>query len=256
MGKSPHFVYPTETILLLRVKINKRKGGYMPLILTENARTVGGRYDHWEDATGVWYHFPNGYLNNIEAHEKFIYYRGKRREEGLGLPEYFGYGRLGETWRDTEVDETEPKGRWRWYVELDDYVAFTEPVSFKEADQYIEDVRHTNHFGTAVRVISDDVYERILSLAGSGQARRDRITVRALPHLESLALESKDVEVIFQTTKVRGTATGQTRSTPRRRAKDSKIVGDRAEAIVHDLLCRSNVGVRWLARDGIAPGWD
>ena len=48
MGKSPHFVYPTETILLLRVKINKRKGGYMPLILTENVRTVGGRYDHWE----------------------------------------------------------------------------------------------------------------------------------------------------------------------------------------------------------------
>ena len=163
-----------------------------------------------------------------------------------------GWEKPGEILRSKKVNRKDAgDGTWSWTT-----TSLSRSQSPLKKPISISRTRHTNHFGTAVRVISDDVYERILSLAGSRQARRDRITVRALPPLESLAVESKDVEDVFQTTKVRGTTSDKTRSTPRRRAKDSKIVGDRAEAIVYNALCKSYTEVRWLARDNVTPGWD
>jgi hypothetical protein len=39
----------------------------MPVVLTQNERTVGGHYDYWKDVTGERYHFPNVYKNKVVA---------------------------------------------------------------------------------------------------------------------------------------------------------------------------------------------
>ncbi len=99
-----------------------------PLVLVENERTAKGRYDHWQDATGERYHFPNQYRNRMIAGRRFVYYRGTRRAAGKsGTPEYFGHGVLGGTHLDPETDTSERKALWRWYCEIDDYVPFAEP---------------------------------------------------------------------------------------------------------------------------------
>ena len=47
------------------------------------------------------------------------------------------------------------------------------------------------------------------------------------------------------------------RRSGRRRTKHSKVIGDRAEAIVHASLQKDGLnGLRWLANEGEKPGWD
>lgn len=85
---------------------------HQPLVLVENEKTAGGRYDHWKDVTGERYHFPNQYKGRVVPGRQFVYYRGVRRADGSrGTPEYFGYGRIGDVWRDSDVPEGAPHNR-------------------------------------------------------------------------------------------------------------------------------------------------
>lgn len=139
----------------------------MPIVLVQNDRTVGGRYDSWEDSTGETYHYPNQYRNLVVPGEPFIYYRGvrapgsKRRSE----PEYFGCGIVRSVWRDESIPAERPKRTWKWYCSLTDYTAFQQPVSWKVQDQRIEQIPQ-NLFGNGVRRISAEVYRQILDRAG------------------------------------------------------------------------------------------
>ena len=74
-----------------------------PLVLVENEATYGGKYDHWQDLTGVAYHFPNQYKGRVLPGREFVYYRGVRRKGGgRGVAEYFGTGIIGSVWSDPD----------------------------------------------------------------------------------------------------------------------------------------------------------
>ena len=78
----------------------------MPIVLVQNPVIVNEEYD-WKDIEGEQYHFPNQYKNRCKPSTSFVYYRGTRRPDGKrGTPEYFGYGRIGEVWRDSTIPES------------------------------------------------------------------------------------------------------------------------------------------------------
>src|SRR5829696_2457756 len=114
----------------------------MPVVLTQNERTVGGHYDHWKDVTGERYYFPNVYKNKIVPGTPFVYYRGTRLGGGgrRPNPEYFGCGRIGEVWRDPEVPPGSPKRAWNWYCSIEDYVPFPTPLAWKRDGRLFEDI--------------------------------------------------------------------------------------------------------------------
>ena len=110
-----------------------------PLVLVENEATADERYARWQDVTGERYHFPNQYRNRIVPNRRFVYYRGSRRASGKrGVPEYFGYGILGEVSRDPDISLEEPKGRWNWIAEIAEYHPFSRPVPAKSKNGYLE----------------------------------------------------------------------------------------------------------------------
>ncbi len=110
------------------------------LVLVQNERTAGGHFDHWEDVTGERYHFPNQYRNRVVPGCPFVYYRGVRRVVGRGEAEDFGTGRVGRVERDARIAESEPKRRWYWFCEIEDYVPFARPVSAKIDGRYLESI--------------------------------------------------------------------------------------------------------------------
>jgi hypothetical protein len=116
----------------------------MPLVLVQNPVIVNQGYD-WKDIVGEQYHFPNQYKNRCIPGTPFIYYRGVRRETGpRGTAEYFGYGQIGDVWRDTSVPETEPKRKWNWYCRIVDFVPFPTPVPAKSDGEFLERIAR-NH---------------------------------------------------------------------------------------------------------------
>jgi len=142
--------------------------GETPLVLVFQERTMGGRYDHWQDIEGERIHFPNRYKNKLTPGRPFVYFKGVRRRDGKrAIPEYFGWGRLGKVWRDDSISEDEPKNKWRWFCSIEEYQAFDEVVCFKREDgSTYEDVRHNNHWRDGVRDIGNDAFKEILSEAG------------------------------------------------------------------------------------------
>jgi hypothetical protein len=138
----------------------------MPLVLVQNERTVGGRYDSWQDSTGRLYHFPNSYRVLVQPGERFVYYRGVRRENGgrRPNPEYFGYGVVEKVWRDPSIDPKAPKRTWKWFCSLSEYIPFISPVSWMKLGKTLEQIPK-NLFGNGVRRISDGVLEQILAQA-------------------------------------------------------------------------------------------
>jgi hypothetical protein len=138
----------------------------MPLVLVENERTAGGRYDAWQDLTGQRYHFPNAYHRMVREGEEFVYYRGVRASGGRrrAHPEYFGYGRIGRVWPDPANDETAPKRTRNWFCEISGFQRFTSPVPWKRDGVTIEEIAR-NLFGNGVRRISQVVLDEILVLA-------------------------------------------------------------------------------------------
>jgi hypothetical protein len=226
----------------------------LPVVLVENETTYGGAYDHWADRTGETYHFPNQYRNRMIEGRRFIYYRGVRREgKQRGTAEYFGCGRVGNSWRDETVPVDTKKRLWRWYSGIEDYVPFPAPVgASKGGGRYFETVSNPRDWGIDVRVISESVYREILAL--SGLSSDPLVPPSAASTRVGLTLADGLLKLrITPTAKA-----GRTTMTSPRRSKQAAAIGRAAEQLVFDHLKKQpdNHNVRWLSRDGELPGYD
>ena len=226
-----------------------------PLVLVENERTAGGRYDHWQDATGERYQFPNQYRNRFTPGRRFVYYRGARRADGSrATPEYFGHGTIGDVFLDPDTDQSHPKARWKWYCEIADYEPFRKPVPFKDGDEYIEQIEQ-NQWGVAVRELPAGAYDLILEGADARPivAKAEDLN---LPAMQPEAAGSGSLLRIVRKSERSGTGSGGGR-----RSRHAKATGDRGEEAVWQFLHATlpsdeAATLRWLAREGKTPGYD
>jgi hypothetical protein len=178
-----------------------------------------------------------------------------------GIPEYFGHGVIGATYIDPDTDTGEPKNRWRWYCEIDEYEPFSDPVPFKDEEQYIEDIP-SNFWGVAVRELPESAYRKILDLAGRGQSgpnAKDFQQALNLPLLEDvdISINSGQSALVIPQSGSSGGASGS----GARRSRYSKAIGDQGERIVirflrETLPTRVASTLRWVADEGETPGWD
>lgn len=234
----------------------------MPLVLVQNEVTVGEKYQ-WKDDVGVLYHFPNKYKNLVKEGTLFIYYRGVRRAgNARGSAEYFGFGRIGQKWVDTESLGERQVSRPAWYCEITDYIPFVNPVPIKINDKYFEDIPK-NIWGVGVRQISQKTYDEILAAAGvhglDGHASSpikkiiteiDQVNPEIIPQGETLveSINSSVDNVIADSLVYQNSP---------RYSKYSKLYGDRAEEVVFKMLGERGVDkLCWIAREGRKPGWD
>ena len=233
----------------------------LPIVLTESERTAGGVYDSWKDITGEQYHFPNQYRKKVLPGRPFIYYKGVRRAHGRSdTPVYFGAGRIGAVWRDDDIAPETPKNKWQWFCSIEQYVPFPTPVVFKDVDdQHYEDVTHSNHFRTAVRIVSPGCFSAILSAAGMhgilGEFLDPPTPIEPEPAAQ---LEVNDSPLSLNRTRRRS---GRIGSGGRPLSKQPKKVGDAAEKAVYNHLSKTLSPTEastldWPARRGETPGWD
>lgn len=160
----------------------------MPLVLVENERTAGGRYDSWQDLTGSCYHFPNAYRSLVKPGERFVYYRGVRQAVGRRPnPEYFGCGVIDAVWRDISIPEESPRRVWKWFCSIKLFTRFDQPVPWMEFGQTLENIPR-NLFGNGVRRISDQLFDHILA--------RGNLRVDVLSAFMSASVEQRDEERI------------------------------------------------------------
>ena len=129
------------------------------LVLVENDVSA------WEDETGIKYHFPKKYNNLVSAGSEFVYYKGRLQDKSFkdqrlsAQPHYFGKGRLGKIYPDKRSDKGD------LFAAIEDFEMFSEPVEFKRNDVYLEaqDIKKPNHFRDAIRPISKETFELIVS---------------------------------------------------------------------------------------------
>lgn len=233
----------------------------VPIVLVQNERTEGGRYDHWRDATGEGYQYPNKYKNLIVTGRPFVYYQGKRRKDGRDkTPEYFGHGIIGETFPDPATALEPRKSKKRWYCEIAEYWPFERSVPFKDGDRYLEDVPR-NQWGYA-RELPLATYREILRRAGIGPVDVARFSSPIPPEAPSLrTITPRPVEGGSLLVTSHPQTPGSGRHGSRRRSAYSKAIGDRGEEIVleylRDQLPRAQAdSLRWVAAEGQKPGWD
>jgi hypothetical protein len=232
-----------------------------PIILVQNERTEGGRYDHWEDVPGERYHFPNKYVNLVTPGRPFIYYQGKRRAGGKeGRPQYFGCGAIGDVVRDDRQGEFEPKSTRRWFATIDDFIPFLETVPAKSEGKYLERIAQ-NHWGY-VRPLPYQTYELILAMAHVERLRSlaPSELIRDAPALEQVHPRLVDNPGSLLAKSAEFGPSNLGRSTARV-SRFAKAIGDRAEEIVFESLrlrlsSRERESLQWPARDGQTPGWD
>lgn len=147
----------------------------MPLVLAESEATESGiRY---EDRTGVEYQFPRMYLRLMQPGERFVYYRGRKRESGGRVPQvYFGTGIIGPV----RPDPLHPN---RSLCEILDYVAFEAPVFFKRGpSDYLESGgERRGFFQRGVRTISEADFAMIVAAAGAQSTEQASPTDLAFP---------------------------------------------------------------------------
>lgn len=233
------------------------------LVLVQNERTANEAYEHWKDITGEQYHLPNQYKNRMVPGTPFVYYRGTRRTGGRrGTPEYFGCGIVGALWRDPKVPHREPKRKWAWFCQIEDYVPFRWPVPAKSNGRHIETIPQ-NFWGVAVRQLPEHAYRQILDLAGLSKfAKTKQATSTILPPISDVKAST---QVVRRSLLVPQAASrvgeGKRGSSTKRHAKHTKLIGDRAEEIAFRYLADraeedNSMGIRWMAREGETPGWD
>lgn len=227
-----------------------------PIILVENERTAGGHYDHWQDATGERYQFPNSYKSKIVPGRRFVYYRGVRRADGSrGVPEYFGHGVIGAVYRDPGTEDNAPKRQWKWICDIEVYEPFDKAVPFKDGDAHVEQLP-PNRWGV-VRNLPEDTYAEILRRANT-------------PSLASpLVIDEQDIKptlaktellAVVKRRKGDGICAGRG-GVGRQRSRESKAVGDQGEQAVLEWLRRNldpeeSQTVVYDAGDGKTPGYD
>lgn len=235
----------------------------MPLILVQNETTVHEQYERWKDIEGEQYHFPNQYKNRIQEGEQFIYYRGVRRAGNTrAVPEYFGFGRVGKKWIDTESLGDGETSRPEWFCEILDYIPFINPVPFRINNQLFENIPQ-NLWSVGVRVITQEVFDRILAAAGIIETVDNDTTKveRAIANIDDVTpqLVSAGESLIVPALKEVDGVIAESLAYPLspRYSKYSKLYGDRAEEIVFKLLtARAEHKLTWPAREGRKPGWD
>jgi hypothetical protein len=241
------------------------------LVLVENEVTYGGQYDHWQGLIGVSYHFPNQYRNKIHSGRRFIYYRGIRRAQNQrGQAEYFGVGCIASLWRDPAVPMHAPKARWHWFCSIENYIPFLQPVPAKIDGVYLENITRSLGWRTAVREISDEMFARILALAGlkeSVTVPLQDVTVSLAP-LPAPALDAvvpielpSGLDSLLQPHSPARQPVSDSTTVSYRRTRQAKQVGDRAEEVVIKWL-QTKLGptmtssITWVAAQGKTPGWD
>jgi hypothetical protein len=227
------------------------------IVLVENERTAGGKYDHWQDVTGERYQFPNQYRNRVKPGVPFVYYRGTRAATGRrSHPEYFGHGVIGSVGLDPTSDLKGPKNRWKWICEISEYWPFTQPVPFKIEGEYIEKIPQ-NHWSVAVRSIDEDVFRRILHLAGQGFPTPKLIRAHLnLPDIDSVVPGASGGSLFRETQEI-----GNRNGYVSRRSAFSQVLGERGERIVlrylEAILTPDEADtLRWPAKEGETPGYD
>jgi Domain of unknown function (DUF3883) len=117
----------------------------------------------YADIPFVSYEYPTRYRKKIQPGKRFLYYRGRRRPEGGRQPQaYLGAGIIGEIW------ESESPGRL--VCQILDGEEFLVPLPFKdEHGGHLEPGgSRSGYFQQGVREIPEDVYQRIMALAGAG----------------------------------------------------------------------------------------
>lgn len=224
------------------------------LILVQNERTAGGKYDHWQDATGERYQYPNQYKNKIREGKRFIYYKGTRREGGKrATPEYFGHGVIGATYLDPTNDLTKPKNQWKWICEIAEYYPFESIVEFKKDGIPYETIAQ-NQWSVAVREISDETYQSILIEAGikAGFPNEIHLPNKTSPPIMKVVADLL-VDVDFE-----ANASALEISLL---SGFAKKIGDLGESFVLEFLEKTlpnqeKQSLRWVAQDGEKPGYD
>ena len=232
---------------------------FMPLVLVQNPVKVNADYD-WKDIEGERYHFPNQYKNRCAPGTPFIYYRGTRRADGTrGMPQYFGYGRIGDVWRDESIPESEPKKDWAWYCSIEDYVPFAGPVASKLNGNFIEQIAR-NHWSVGVRPLSLDLYGKILSLAGCAPPLAPD-QPGPLPDFGTLTITEATGDLLIPRRPVAARGQGIEGDGNARYSRNAARIGNRAEEVAHKYIMDNATvlgakNIRWVAKQGLTPGWD
>ena len=148
----------------------------------------------WDDQTGVLYHFPKRYQKFLTPGSEVIYYKGSLKQKTYSgrrlsdLPHYFGVAVIGTVFRD----KSSSKGDL--FATIENYKEFSEAVLAKNGDTYLEEIplsKVNNYWRDGVRVISEDVYERITSAATKLTPQR-RIKKDTLNDLEASLVSGEE----------------------------------------------------------------
>jgi len=136
----------------------------MYVVITENDESK------WEDQTGVAYHFPQRYLSILKPGTSIVYYKGKLKNKSFTPnrlseePHYFGIGKIGQIYRDRHSTKGDS------FAVIEDYKPFVIPVLIRHQGNYIEHIpanRESNYWRDGARQIDQNMYEKILLLAGN-----------------------------------------------------------------------------------------
>ncbi len=245
--------------MLLNAATKASINAMLPLVLVENERTTGGNYDHWQDATGERYQFPNGYRNKLLTGRRFIYYRGSLRKDGSRrTPEYFGHGVIAEVVEDPSNDPNKKKQSRKWLAAIGDYTPFPNPVEFKKSGVPYEEIPQ-NLWGMAVREISEETYAAIIAESGVILGELDTTGVR--PNTSSKLKPVEGSLLVPHKRTPNQNFSFNTNSSNYRRSKFSTAIGTLGEEVVlkylqQELPPSAAKTLWWNAKEGETPGWD
>lgn len=229
-------------------------------VITENDESK------WADQTGVLYHFPAKYINKLTSGTKVIYYKGQmkkkiyEKERLSKSPHYFGVATIAKVIKDKDNSR-------QYFAQITDFIPFNSPIPIKDTKgNYLEEVKRDNYWRDGVREISEDIYLKILSITDH-KIKKDLlgsaliIEKDSLSNLDGLSISVVDDLVIHRQefkNLNKGNNLKTNRSTDSHRySNNSKIIGDRAEEIVLELLKRQGMKeIKWVAQQSEKPGYD
>jgi len=220
----------------------------MPLILTQNEVTVSDAHD-WKDIEGVQYHYPTKYRNKVIEGERFIYYQGVNRANGKkGEAHYFGTGRIGSIWQDSDP-ERQKGGKIAWFCQIEEYERFLQPVSAK-VDGMNREQGAKNLFRDGVRVTDAATFESIIHVSGV-EKKHDLQNINSPRPDETTAQQAINLLLMKK-----GKNSGKKSSG--RYSRNAKAIGDWAEKLAFQLLkeIKGSRNHTHRAAIGETPGWD